>query len=78
MRHADADNFQIRTHTRAEFTILDIISEYTIYLCPDQKTAISTVRLQKGKLNDNRIVLIKSYHSVQSTRAANAVCCLIF
>ena len=78
MRHADADNFQIRTHTRADFSILDIIGEYTIYLHSDRKTAIGTVRLQKGKLNDNRIVLVKSYHSMQSTQHANVVCCLIF
>ena len=78
MRHADPANLQMRVYTRTDISILDIISEYAIYQHSDRKMAIGTVWLQKGKFNDNRIVLVKSYHSVQSTRHADAVCYLIF
>ena len=78
MRYADADNFQIRTYTRTDISILEIISEYTIYLRPDRKTAICTVRLKKGKRDCNQIVLVKTYHSVQSTWHTEAVSYPIF
>ena len=73
MQNADADKFQIRIHTRADISTSDIIGQHTVYLHPHQNTVIGTVKLQKGKRDDNRVVLVKSYHGVQSTWETAAV-----
>lgn len=55
---ADADNFQIR----ADISILDIFSEYTVYLRPRPNMMIGALKLQKREHDVNQIVLAKSYH----------------